>query len=354
MTDSAGAPESLQSVFYDSVGEPLAAAGVVPELPADQLAAIVFTSGSTGRPVPHAKSWGALAGSALAEAEALGIQAQSGLALLGTVPPQHMYGLESTVLLAMQNGLALHAERAFYPGDICAALSALPRPRALVTTPVHLRALLAEDTPLPEVDLVLCATAPLSPQLAAQAEARFAAPLHEIYGCTEAGQVGARRTVHTPEWRSLRDVRLYQDEMGTWVSGGHVQIPALLADVIELRDSRSFLLHGRSADLVNIAGKRSSLAHLNYHLNSIPGVKDGVFFMPDDDKHAVTRLTAFVVAPGLAPQRLMNALRSRIDAAFLPRPLCFVDALPRNATGKLARSALGAMVQDYALKVDYG
>ena len=36
----------------------------------------------------------------------------------------------------------------------------------------------------------------------------------------------------------------------------------------------------------------------------------------------------------------MNALRQRIDAAFLPRPLCLVDALPRNATGKLPRQAL--------------
>ena len=36
----------------------------------------------------------------------------------------------------------------------------------------------------------------------------------------------------------------------------------------------------------------------------------------------------------------MNALRQRIDSAFLPRPLHFVDALPRNETGKLPRQAL--------------
>jgi acyl-coenzyme A synthetase/AMP-(fatty) acid ligase len=33
-------------------------------------------------------------------------------------------------------------------------------------------------------------------------------------------------------------------------------------------------------------------------------------------------------------------LRARIDAVFLPRPLYFVEALPRNATGKLPREAL--------------
>jgi len=46
------------------------------------------------------------------------------------------------------------------------------------------------------------------------------------------------------------------------------------------------------------------------------------------------------VAPGLTPESLLNALRRRIDAAFLPRPLHFVEALPRNETGKLPQLAL--------------
>jgi acyl-coenzyme A synthetase/AMP-(fatty) acid ligase len=91
---------------------------------------------------------------------------------------------------------------------------------------------------------------------------------------------------------------------------------------------------------VNIAGKRTSLAHLNYHLNSIEGVGDGVFVVPEQHGEAVSRLTAYVVAPGLSSEALMGALRQRIDSAFLPRPLHFVDALPRNETGKLPRQAL--------------
>jgi acyl-coenzyme A synthetase/AMP-(fatty) acid ligase len=46
------------------------------------------------------------------------------------------------------------------------------------------------------------------------------------------------------------------------------------------------------------------------------------------------------VAPGLTSEALLAALRQRIDAAFLPRPLHFVDELPRNETGKLPRRAL--------------
>jgi acyl-coenzyme A synthetase/AMP-(fatty) acid ligase len=58
----------------------------------------------------------------------------------------------------------------------------------------------------------------------------------------------------------------------------------------------------------------------------------------------VTRLAAFVVAPGLTSEFILAALRQRIDPAFLPRPLCLVDALPRNATGKLTRARLDALV----------
>jgi acyl-coenzyme A synthetase/AMP-(fatty) acid ligase len=329
----------------ETVGFPPAADGVpeptlIPVVPESQVAVIVFTSGSTGEPVPYRKTWGSLARSALAEIERLDLRARPGMVVLGTVPPQHSYGLESTVLMVMQGGLALHTRRPLLPADVRAELASLPRPRALVTTPVHLRALLAEPDDLPPADLLLCATAPLSPQLAARAEARLLAPLHEIYGCTESGGIASRRTVESNEWCAMKRVTMRADGNGAWVKGGHVETEVLLADVIELRGRGRFLLHGRTADLVNIAGKRTSLAHLNYHLNSIEGVRDGVFVVPEQAGEAVTRLIAYVVAPGLTPEALLSALRQRIDAAFLPRPLRFVETLPRNETGKLPQLAL--------------
>ena len=347
---SDGAVQPLEMFLYRQPAGGNTASAPVPRVPPEQVATIGFTSGSTGQPTPHPKSWGALAKSGLAEFEGLGVAAYRNMSVLGTVPQQHSYGLESTVLMVMQGGLAMHAGRPFFPSDICAELQALPRPRGLVTTPVHLRVLLAEASELPAVDFLLCATAPLSPQLAIEAEARFAAPLHEIYGCTEAGQVAARRPTQTQEWRTLPGVSMFADEKGTWVKG-HVEREVLLADVIELRGRNTFLLHGRTADLINIAGKRTSLAHLNFHLNSIEGVRDGAFVMPEEDDGTVTRLMAFVVAPGLASGTIMSALRQRVDAAFLPRTLCFVEALPRNETGKLPRGAVDQLVTRLAAKV---
>lgn len=310
-----------------------------PQIDGDRVVAHVFTSGSTGSPVPHQKRWDSLVCSARCEAERFGVTAAH--AILGTIPAQHMYGLESTVLMPLQTGGALHAGRPFYPADICAALEELPRPRMLVTTPYHLRALLEDQSVLPAIDHLLSATAPLSQNLAREAESRFAAPLLEIYGCTETGQIASRRTTAGVEWETLPKVQFRRDGEYVWAEGGHIDTPTRLSDVIELCSSDDvgttrFLLHGRRADMVNIVGKRTSLAYLNYQLNAISGVCDGIFLPPKEEDHnGVARLSALVVAPNLTPAVLMRELRERIDPIFLPRPLLFTDALPRNDTGKV-------------------
>ncbi len=348
LTDRPSGPAPLVTVRFEERASPAIALAQAPAFPQDQLAAIVFTSGSTGEPLPYPKSWGALAAVARAEIGMLGLHDMAGIALLGTVPPQHVFGLEATVLTVLQGGCAMHAGRPFYPADIRAELASLPRPRGLVTTPVHLRVLLSEADEPPPADFLLCATAPLSLELAAQAEARFAAPLYEIYGCTESGGIAARRTVHSVEWRAMTGIRLRADGESAWVSGGHVGAEVPLADVIELQGTDRFVLHGRTADLVNIAGKRTSLAHLNHQLNSIKGVRDGAFVVPDQQGEAVARLAAYVVATGLNRKSLMAAQRRRVDAAFLPRPLHFLESLPRNETGKLPRESLRALDTELA------
>jgi acyl-coenzyme A synthetase/AMP-(fatty) acid ligase len=324
----------------------VAAAHGLPRIDAAQLAACVFTSGSTGTPLPHRKTFGPLIECVREGARRLGLHGTGRWAILATVPPQHMYGFESSVLLALACGHALCAERPFYPADIATALERLPRPRALVTTPVHLRALLGSGVELPAVDLVVCSTAPLAQQLAAEAERRFDARLLEIYGSTETGQIAIRRPTQTAEWRLWSGVSLELEADGSRARGGHIEQPTLLPDVLEMTGPDSFLLHGRVADLVNIAGKRSSLSYLNYQLNSIPGVEDGAFFHAAETSGShtgVARVAACVVAPALDAARLLEALRERIDAVFLPRPLLFVAQLPRNDTGKLPLTALQSL-----------
>jgi acyl-coenzyme A synthetase/AMP-(fatty) acid ligase len=349
--------EMPQVVWNDAVQDSASAtagspsdAGGIPRIPASRIAAIVFTSGSTGSPVPHHKSWGGLVRSVRAEADRLGLLDGRRHSIVATVAPQHMYGFESSVLIALQSGAAITASHPFYPADICSALAGSTRPRMLVTTPVHLKALLASGLDIPLPDLVLSATAPMPPQLALACEARLRAPLLEIYGSTETGQVASRRTVETAEWALYPGVTLGVVEGTTWASGGHVEQATALADEIESLTTERFLLHGRTADLVNIAGKRSSLGYLNHQLHAVPGVVDGAFFMPDDKEiggTSVTRLMAFVVAPGMKAATLLAALRERVDSIFLPRPIVMLDSLPRNSTGKLPRDALDALAREH-------
>ena len=321
----------------------------VPDIPGALHAASLLTSGSTGVPQPHAKTWKTLVGDVAAAVETLsrmlGRDSLSGLTLVGTVPVQHSYGLESTALLAMLGGAAFESGRPFFPADIVKALASVPRPRALVTTPFHLKTLMLSGLELPEVDLILSATAPLSPQLAAQAEQATGGMLVEIYGSTESGQVATRRPTAREVWQTFGEIRVHAEPAADGTerfvfSGDFMPEPMPMSDVLELLGDRRFRLLGRSNDLIHVAGKRSSLVHLNYHLNSIPGVDDGAFWLPDDVIDGVVRPIAFVVAPTLGAARIGSALRERLESVFVPRRIVHVPVLPREGTGKLTARAL--------------
>ncbi|MBK8175217.1 MAG: acyl-CoA synthetase [Rhodospirillales bacterium] len=308
----------------------------LPPIPTDQIVAVPFTSGSTGPSQPHPKRWGELVEGARLAERRFGFAAQDITAIVATVPPQHMYGFETSVMLPLVIGIGVHAARPFFPDDVRQALAdSAPRP-VLVTTPVHLAACVDLTLTWPPIAFVISATAPLPADLAARAERTFAAPVLEIYGFTEAGSIASRRTVNETDWR-LYDSMTIRD--GSLVAP-HLSGTVPINDTIELRSVERFALTGRSRDIVNIAGKRTSLAHLDHVLRGIDGIEDGVFIIPDESSGRRTRLAAAVVAPLLSRRDILTALMGLIDPLFLPRPLIIVDRLPRNACGKLLRHAL--------------
>jgi acyl-coenzyme A synthetase/AMP-(fatty) acid ligase len=320
----------------------------VPQIPPAHLAALVFTSGSTGLPVAHRKTWGKLVVNVQSEGARLGVDAQSGFTLIGTVPPQHMYGFESTVLMALQNAVAFDAGKPFYPADIERTLATTRRPRALVTTPFHLRAFLTEVAAPSPIDLVVSATAPLASELAHLAEQKTTGKLIEIYGSTESGQLATRQTTQTADWTTFDGITLAQCGAQAVASGAQIEGAVPINDVLELHSASVFALHGRTADMVNVAGKSTTLDYLNYQLLSISGVIDGAFFMQHTATEGVgntTRLAAVVVAPDHTMESLQTELRRKVAPAFMPRPLKFVERLPRNGTSKLPREALLELIR---------
>jgi acyl-coenzyme A synthetase/AMP-(fatty) acid ligase len=322
----------------------------VPTLPATRVAAIVFTSGSTEQPVAHAKSWGALFERSVDAAACFGFSQDHPTQVVGMVPPQHMYGFETTVLLALHVGVSSWCGPAFYPQDVAAALSAVPEPRVLVTTPLQLAALLRASVRLPPLARIISATAPLGRELAQAAEQCWHAEVHEIFGATEVGSIASRRTTQHDVWHTYPRVRLQHDgaaEEQCVRAAAPYAAAHPLSDVIELLDPRHFRLLGRRSDMIKLGGRRASLAELNRILGSIDGVIDGQFIAPAElETEPNARLQVFAVAPQRSADAILRELRRQIDPLFLPRRVVLVDRLPRNETGKLTAAAIAALRAD--------
>ncbi|HLX81959.1 MAG TPA: beta-hydroxyacyl-ACP dehydratase, partial [Burkholderiales bacterium] len=186
---------------------------------------------------------------------------------------------------------------------------------------------------------------PLTEEIACRIEELGGAPVIEIYGSTETGALATRRTARTQTFSTVDDVDISIVGGQAIAQGGHLPDPVPLNDLLLEHGGGKFTIQGRVADIVKIGGSRNSLSALTAELIRVPGVIDGVFWMPDSAA-AEPRLMAFAVAPGIERAAIIAQLRSRIDPVFLPRPLVMVDALPRNAAGKLTRDALAVLAAE--------
>ena len=323
----------------------------IPVIPSDRVVVIGYTSGSTGRPKPNPKTWGGFAAATALNASRL----RATLAprwegilpwIVATVPPQHMYGMELSVLMPLLGGMGVHGGHPLYPADVASALADVSGPRILVSTPVHLRALLESGVELPEIGAVASATAPLPAELARAIERRFGTVLLEYFGSTETCIIASRRTAVDDAWHPYPGVMLQPADDGTAVAAPWFSTPMMLQDVLEIHCGGAFTVRGRNVDMVEVAGKRASLADLTRRLASIPGVSDAVVFQPDAaDEATVRRLAALVVANGMTEAAVLEKLAQAVDPAFLPRPLVLVPRLPRNEVGKLPRAQLLAALK---------
>ncbi|MGV7220122.1 MAG: AMP-binding protein [Nitrospinales bacterium] len=312
----------------------------IPDIPNSQEAAITFTSGSTGSPKPQIKSWESMVTIACNTGDRLIPQNISHKNIVATVPPQHMYGLETAIMLSLQSGCSLYDGRPFFPEDIKEALEQVSEGRIWVTTPLQIKTCVADSLHLPDIDIIISATAHLSENLATQAEKKFNTKVYEIYGCTEAGSIATRRTVDGTTWTTLDKINLEGNNEECFVNAPYLDSPIRLHDIIQNIDNKNFILRGRSNDLVKIEGKRASLANLNFHLNEIEEVIDGIVFIPNENNEQTKRVVAFVVAPDILIDEILSKLRLNIDPTFLPRPIYKVERLPRTDSGKLTRKAL--------------
>lgn len=347
-----------------------------PEISLQQTVAVIFTSGSTGQPTPYKKLWSDLVTTShlLAEQFLLSEHSHHQLsALLATVPAQHMYGLETSIMMALQQGLLIHSSKPFFPQDISDCLADFQQyalqantliNSILITTPLHLKACIKTGIDLSAVSLFISATAPLDRELAQQCEQDYSAQVKEIFGCTEVGSMAYRRTIKSQQWTVLEDISLDSGDEHNEVQINTTRSIKHFAfnDIVDVIDNKHFLLKGRKEDLVNQGGKRTSLAYLNHHLQSYDELVDACYYQDDSLSNSQddSRLIAFVVlqtplsealSQPFSKQQLKKAqqqqskqirdyLKNKIEAVFLPKKIIYVPQLPRNSTGKLPLSQL--------------
>lgn len=309
-----------------------------PILDIEKIASISFTSGSTGQPKAIAKTLKEFQCGAQLATQQLGLDNKN-LTVVATVPPQHMYGLETSLFWPLFSDLVIDSGKPFFPEDIRKQLCSAETPCLLVATPKHLKSCVEANLKWQNIDRILSSTAPMSLQLAEQIEDSFNAPLYEVFGSTETLSYASRRLTQNSQWQPYQGVCLEKQEQQFFVSGGHLETSVPLDDQFLLEGSGDFSVIGRSADLIKIAGKRASLLQLNNILQSIKGIEDGIFYLTEQE-----RLGTLVVGK-IEKKQLLNELKQHIDPVFLPRPLYFVEQLPRNEVGKLVQSKLEQLIQ---------
>ena len=306
----------------------------------------LYTSGSTGVPEPQTRTLGQLARGALVLGSRLDAELEGGLALINAIvcslPPQHMFGLEMSVMFSLVHGMPVLERPPLLPADVISAFEQTGVGTAWITTPLHLRALVRSgDNVVPNCRVVISSTMALDSMVAGHAEALVKAPVLEIYGSTETGAIAMRRTARDISWQPVDNVRIEPGVFGSGakVWGSHFPSPQILTDLIETDEHGRFNLLGRHVDMIKIGGRRASLAGLNLLLSDLPGLADGVFYLPTTGA-SPERLVLIHTGAVLDPVATERWLRERMDPAFIPRAIIRTPSLERTDTGKLSKAVL--------------
>ena len=342
----------------------------------DDLAAILYTSGTTGRSKGAMLSHGNLASNSEVLRDVWRFTPAD--VLIHALPIFHTHGLFVVTNVALLAGASV----IFLPGfDADAILDAMPRATALMGVPTFYTRLLADPRLTPEraagMRLFVSGSAPLLAETHAQWRARTGHSILERYGMTEtnmntsnpydgerrAGTVGlalpgveiramSARAEVAPGEIGVLEVR------GPNVFQGYWKMPEKTAE--ELRPDGWFItgdlarigadgyvtIVGRQKDLIITGGFNVYPTEIESLIDDLPGVAESaVIGVPHPDFGEAVVAVVVPAAPGLEAEAIGAALAGRLAKFKQPKRVILLDALPRNAMGKVQKKALR---EDYA------
>ncbi|HEU0224536.1 MAG TPA: AMP-binding protein, partial [Steroidobacteraceae bacterium] len=340
----------------------------------------LYTSGTTGQPkgachtLAAWSAWGGMcvrAGWGRYDPETT---------MLVCMPLYHIAAL-GTSLLALQSGARVVLQRRFEPGD---CLDAIERERVTDTllAPAIIQVLLAAPDiaarDLGSLRQLLYGAAPVSEALLARLRARLQCRLVQLYGMTE--NLGLSTFLaaaeHDPALGRLRSCgRAYAEnemrivdprgrelprgEIGEVLLRGPTLMRGYWGDEPATRralgagwlhtgdagrlDEHGFLfLMDRVQDMIVTGGENVYPAEVENALAGHPGVLEAAVIGVPDERWGEAVKAVIVGRDGAQPP--LDSLRehagTRIAAYKLPLSVDYVDALPRNASGKVLRRQL--------------
>jgi len=340
----------------------------------DDLAAILYTSGTTGRSKGAMLSHANLLSNAQALARCWRFSDRD--VLLHALPIFHAHGLFVASHVVLLTGGAMLWLPRFDAGE---AIRLMPRATAMMGVPTFYTRLLERPDLTREVAagmrLFVSGSAPLLAATHRAFEARTGHRILERYGLTETGMNtsnpydGERRagTVGLP----LPGVELRITEAGREVAPGAIgmievrgpnvfkgywRMPEKTAEELSpdgwfttgdlgTRDADGYVtIVSRGKDLVISGGFNVYPKEVELVIDALPGVlESAVIGVPHPDLgEAVVAVVARRQGASIDPDALIAALAGRLARFKQPKRVIVVDALPRNAMGKVQKAALRA------------
>jgi long-chain acyl-CoA synthetase len=341
----------------------------------EDLAVIIYTSGTTGRPKGAMLSHGNLLHNVESCRHVL--KAVSFDRFVVLLPMFHSFMLTVGMLLPLLVGGSIVLVKSLHPPKNILHEIITHQATILPAIPQFYRTLAHAHAPALPLRLCVSGAAPLPLETLRQFNEAFSIPLIEGYGLSEASPVCSMNPVEGPQkpgsiGRPVLDVEMcVQDDAGRHlppdeigeicVRGGNVMLGYwkkpeetartmregwLLTGDVGYRDAENyFYITDRKKDMLLVNGINVYPREIEEIVYSFPGVKEAAVIGVPDARKGEHPLAFVSPNEGvtLDEKALLQHIRQNLADYKVPRHVVFLPSLPRNATGKILKTALREM-----------